>query len=77
LAQTFGPPAPQTRLPVLQGGVPVQVIVPPHPSGAVPQLRAPQACGVQPQRPATPPPPQVCGSGQPPQSSMPPQPSGI
>ena len=55
-----------------------QLMLPPHPSGAVPQFcpAGHDVAGVQPQTPAVPPPPQVCGAVQVPQLMLPPQPSG-
>jgi hypothetical protein len=49
----------------------------PQPSATAPHQFESQAAGVQPQTLFTPPPPQVSGAEQVPQSSAPPQPSWI
>jgi len=56
-----------------------QSTVPPQPSGWLPQVKPAQAlaAGVQPHALATPPPPQLFGATQPPQSWVPLQPSGM
>jgi hypothetical protein len=53
------------------------LIVPPQPSGAVPQVwpDGHVVAGVHPHALGVPPPPHVCGAGQVPQLIVPPQPS--